>query len=533
MFRVCRIPVAGFLLLGASVAMLRAAPPLSSQIDRIIEQRLDKEKIPASALADDAEFLRRVVLDITGRIPTYEQTLNFLGSTESDKRARLIDDLLARPEYGLHFATLWRDLIVDRSAENNQVRQGFSWEFLTWLADGLNKGRGWNAIVADLLTADGEAKKTPALAFLLANRMNNFPRPADIAGTTGKLFMGIQLRCAQCHDHPYVDEWKHDDFWGVAAFFGQLRDHGMQPDGNSRDPALYDRPHPDAKKETGYMNRLKRAGLLPPQTGAQIAIPNGADPTKVARVVPAKYFQGEKPDLGDGPYRRRFADWLTSPDNPYFARVAANRLWGHFFARGLVHPVDDFRPDKAPSHPELLDLLEKEFKSSKFDCKHLIRCICNSQAYQRSSRPLPRNAQDRELFSHMAIKLLTADQMIDALAVATGRTPTVGKNRDQQTAPFVTGEADADPTEFSHGMPQFLLLMNGSLANSSPPIVGKLTAGKSKEAAVHALYLAGLARPPRPAELQRSLKFLESSGMQGYRDVYWVLLNSAEFVLNH
>jgi hypothetical protein len=376
---------------------------------------------------------------------------------------------------------------------------------------------------------------------MLANRMNNFPRPADIASTAGKLFMGVQLRCSQCHDHPYVDEWKHEDFWGVAAFFSEVRDHGMLPDGNSRDPALYDRPNPDEKKETGYMNRLKRAGLLPPPGNGQIAIPEVTDPTKTLRLVKARFFLGEEPlpspPGGEGTpkesYRGRFAAWLTSADNPYFARAAANRLWAHFFARGLV-AVDDSRPNQPPSHPELLDLLEREFKSAGFSQKRLIRAICNSQAYQRTSRPLPGNKDDQELFSHMAIKMLNADQALDSLSVAVGRTPPAGKNRDQQTAIFATSEADDDRTEFSHGIPQFLQMMNAGLANSSPPIIGKLTAGKSKEDAVRGLYLAALSRPPRADEMSRMLAFLESGeSNQRYRDIYWVLLNSAEFILNH
>jgi hypothetical protein len=529
----CRILSAAALVF-AFVGSAAAQNKLSKEIDRLVQEKLDKAKIPASPRADDAEFLRRVHLDITGRIPTYEQTTSFLASKDIDKRAKLIDELLSRPEYGLHFATLWRDRIVDRAPDNNQARQGYSWEFISWMADGFNKERGWNDIVTGILTAEGEAKTTPQTTFILANRMNGFPRPADLASTTGRLFMGIQLRCAQCHDHPYVDAWKQDDFWGVAAFFAQLRDHNVEPDGTTRNPIFHDRPLADAKKETQYVNRLKRAGFLAPVAGAQIAIPKGSDPTKVERVVPAKFFLGEGPALKDGdPYRTRFAGWLTAPANPYFARSFANRLWAHFFATGLANPVDAMRPDQPPTHPALLDLLEKEFKASGFQQKHLIRAICNSETYQRTSRPVMGNAEDRELFSHMQMKLLTPDQMIDALAIAAGRAPTVGKNRDQQTAPFVTADADADPTQFTHGLPQFLLLMNGN-ASANPQNLGKLTLGKKKDEAVQALYHAVLSRPARPAELQQMLAYLDKAenANQGYRDIYWVLLNSAEFVLN-
>lgn len=519
--------------LGPVVAQERDVAPVSRKIDELIEQRLTAAKILPSPIADDAEFLRRVYLDLLGRPPTFEQTTAFLDSKAPDRRSKLIAELLAHPLYGVRFATVWRDLIVDRSAEQNMARQGFSWEFVDWLAAGLTKGRGWDAIVTDLLVAEGEVKKNPPGLFLLANRMNNFPRPADVVSTVGKLFMGSQLRCAQCHDHPTVDTWTQNDFWGVAAFFSQVRDHGMQGDGTTRDPVFYDRPHPDAKKETGYVNRLKRAGLLAPVEGAQIAIPQSADPTKTERVVKAKFFLGATPEMPEsGTYRARFAAWLTSPDNPYFARATANRLWAHFFARGFG-PVDDLRPDQTPTHPELLDLLATELKGATFDFKHVIACICNSRAYQRTSRPTKENAQDRELYSHMAIKLLDADQMVDALAIASGRNPPLGKNRDQQTAFFVTREADDDPTEFTHGIPQFLRLMNTGPATSDFP--AKLTTGKSKEAAVRNLYLAVLSRQPRAQELSRMLAHLEQGPepMQRYRDVFWVLVNSAEFSLNH
>lgn len=506
-----------------------------SAIDRIIEQRLEQEKVPASPLADDAEFLRRVYLDVTGRIPTCEQAVAFLDSKEPDRRAKLIDELLARPEYGFHFANIWRDLIVDRSSEQSQVRQLYSWEFVNWLADNFNKGKGWDDIVAEMLTAEGAAKENPAATFIMANRMNEFPRPEDLVGMAGKLFMGVNIRCAQCHDHPQVEEWKQDDFWGMAAFFGQLRDHGMGPNGVSRNPAFFEGPNPDEKKETSYVKRMQRAGLVPPQEGPQIGIPTIADPAKVERLVQAKYFLDRAPTLSekDG-YRSRLAGWMTSPENPYFAKAAVNRLWAHFLGQGIVNPVDDMSPARTPSHPELLALLEKEFRSSGFDYRHVIRLICNSTSYQRTSKPLAENKDDDTLFSRQAIKLLSADQTVDSLSIAIGRTPPAGKNRDRSTEVFATREADDPSTDFSHGIPQFLHQMNAGLANSPPSILNKLTTGKSNEEAVANLYLAALSRRPRPEETQRMLGYLEKvdNPRQGYLDIYWVLLNSAEFILN-
>lgn len=508
----------------------------AAEIDRLIEQRLAKEQIPASPLADDAEFLRRVYLDIIGRIPTYEQTTSFLANKDADKRARLIDELLDRPEYGVQFGTNWRELIVDRTAEMSQVRQLFSWEFRDWLADNFNKDRGWNEVVAAMLTHEGESKGKPAAAFLLANRMNFYPRPADIVGSTGKLFMGMQVRCAQCHDHPFVDSWKQDDFWGLAAFFGQLRDHAMKPGGGgAQDPTFSETPLPDAKLNMSYNSGLLRAGLLPPVAGPKVGIPTIMDPAKTQRVVAAKFFLEKTPELPEtGPYRATFAQWLTSPENPYFAKAAVNRLWAHFFARGIAS-VEDMRPGEKVSHPEVLALLEAEYKKSGFKNKALIRMICNTQAYQRTSKPLGKNAQDQTLFSHMAIKQLSPDQMIDSLNVAVGRTIAVGKNREPMTTLFATAEADADPTEFSHGIPQFLAQMNAGVAKDLKFVQQRFVAGRNKTQAINDMYLTALSRPARPAETERLTSYLDKATniQQAYQDIYWALLNSAEFTLNH
>ncbi len=518
----------GCAVLGVSLVVLDpvsaqtiARRPLSGHIDRLIQSGLDKANIPASPRADDAEFLRRVYLDITGRIPTYDQTVAFLNSQEPDKRVKLVDELLARPDFGWNFATHWRELIVDRNAENIGQAREHSWALIDWLAEGFNKDRGWDQIVRDIVTAEGEAKTTPPTTFILANRMGVLPKPEDMVGSAGRLFMGINIRCAQCHDHPYVTEWKQEDFWGVAAFFAQVRDHNLGNDGSAQKPIYFEKPIEDPKKQKSYAGIQKRNGVIPPEIGGKIAIPKTGDPNIAVKTVKAKFFLGKEPQFdANGPYRTPFAAWLTSADNPYFARAMANRLWAHFFARGIINPTDDIRPDREVSHPELLVALEKEFKSSGFQVKPLIRALCNSEAYQRTSRPLPGNKADDKFYSRQTLRLLSSDQIIDALAITAGRVPVVGKNRDQQTAPFATRKADGDPTEFNHGVQQFLLLMNGGAANN-PQNLGKLTVGKSKEQAVANIYLTVLSRQPRPEEVTRTLKYLESSDAnQGYRDIY-------------
>lgn len=529
--------------LGASCVgdFVFAAPPddpaaVAKAIDRAIQQRLDAEKIPASPQADDGEFLRRVYFDVIGRPPTLDEATAFLDDTRQDKRTRLIDELLARPEYGQFHATRWRDLLVDRSSDMNQVRSGFSWEFITWMTDALNADRGWNEIVADLLTVEGQAKTNPASLLLLANRMNSFPKPEDVVGTSSELFLGLQLRCAQCHDHPYVAEWKQDDFWGLAAFFSQLRDHNMDGNGGSRDPIFSEKPIEDPKKATSYVNQMKRLALIPPEPKPQIAVPDGGRPGETLRVVPAKFFLGERPKLNDDEaYRPQFAAWLTSIENPYFAKAAANRTWALLLGVGLVNPIDDMTPENPASHPEVLDRLAREFAASGFSTKYLIRCICNSAAYQRTSRPLPGNAADRTLFSHQAIRLLSPDQMVDAVSIASGRTPPTGKNRDRSTEYFATKDAKASAVEFSHGISQFLYQMNGNGSINPPTYLGKATQGKNVDEAATALYIGVLSRRPTAEELSLVKRFVgeTSNSQQAYKDLYWTLVNGAEFYFVH
>jgi hypothetical protein len=532
-----RARVAACLLIGICAIVTGAEPAdIAKEIEKHVQAKLAEAKIPASPAADDAEFLRRVYLDITGRIPTYDQAVAFLDDKSEDKRTKLTDELLSRPEYGLHFATKWRDLMIDRSSDMNQVRGNYSWEFITWLAKQLNDDRGWNELVTEMLVAEGEAKTNPATTLILANRMNDFPRPEILIGSTGKLFLGIQIGCAQCHDHPYIDEWHQDDFWGLAAFFSQLRDHNMDGNGGSRAPVLKEGAIEDAERAKRYTSQLKRLALIPAEPGAKIAVPDGSAPGETLRMVNAKFLLGDEPDMAEeGPYRPQFAAWLTADDNPYFAKATVNRLWAHFFAVGLVNPIDDMSPINKPTHPELLELLAKELVASNFHLKHLIRSICNSPAYQRTSRPLPENAADTSLFSHHAVKPLSADQMVDALSIASGRTPPTGKNRDQSTAMFATKEADAPAAEFSHGIPQFLFQMNSGNTNQGPNYLGKISNGKSPEEAITGLFLSVLSRRPKSAELDKIKQFVADSGNpnQAYRDVYWVLVNSAEFMFAH
>jgi hypothetical protein len=276
------------------------------------------------------------------------------------------------------------------------------------------------------------------------------------------------------------------------------------------------------------------AETVKPGAAPRLEIPHAVDPTKkTGRVVEAKFFEGAKPDLGDqGPYRPALAEWATSPDNKFFAAASVNRLWAHFFGRGLVHPLDDFHADNPPSHPELLALLADEFKKSGFDQKHLIRCICASQAYQRTSRPNNNADAEPHLLARMTVKVMSPDVLYDALTQVLG-VKDLPQGRQGFVTFFTTKEEGDDPDEFGLGIPQFLRLMNSPVFNEGGPVTDEL-AKEVPAKAIETLFLRTLSRRPTAAEAEKMAAYVAKKGdvRKGYAGVLWVLLNSAEFVCN-
>ncbi len=539
----------------ASIAPAAPRPPrqpvaglaphdVARRIDQHVEARLAAENVPASQQCDDAEFIRRACLDITGVIPPADRVTAFLDDDDPGKRARLIDELLASPAYGRHFANLWCERIVTRDLAIETE------PFVRWMADGLNENRGWNEVVHDLLTAEGSfsfatrgrrmATGEPQAFLLLVNTDNAVagrvePKAEWLAAECGRLFLGVQIQCAECHDHPFTDSWKQNDFWGLAAFFGQLRAARSQPAGGGG----------------GLLWQELPAAAHEP---AQIVIP-ATSLLSVGTIVPARLL-GADQDYRPGDQellRHSLARWITSPDNPFFARATANRMWAHFFGRGLVHPVDDLRPDNPPSHPAVLELLAAEFRRSEYDLPHLIRCICLSQAWQRTSVLLAGNAQDRENYSHMAIKVLGPGALYDSLAIATGFPELqVGLPKSKTVVTTITtltpresfvefyraaaGE-EPDPLEYMHGIPQKLKLLNATQLNGVFPTVTRLVGrGLDRTPMIEQLYLTALARRPTADEAGLMADFLaqraDAAPEQGYSAVLWALINTSEFVLN-
>jgi hypothetical protein len=470
------------------------ARALAGRIDRLLEARWAAAGVRPTAEADDAEFLRRVTLDLTGTIPTVPEVRDFLADRTPDKRQRLVARLLASPRYVSHFSRYWRSVLLPENADVANL--GLGPVFEGWLAGRLSENAGYDRIAREILTSAPRPARQEAFlalpgldgpgAFYLANEN----KPENLAGSTARLFLAVKLECAQCHNHPHA-AWKQEQFWEYAAFFGAGRG------GNGRSI------------------RLPKGGQL-----VQARFPDGTEPEWKPGAAPL-------PTL---------AEWVTRPDNPYFARATVNRVWSAFFGGGAVEPVDDLT---RTGHDSLLDELAGEFVKHGYDLKYLIRAIVLSRAYQLSSAAPPGGADGAAAFARMPVRALAPEQILDALATATGiraASPDLATRFARQ---------DEKPTEVQTSILQALTLMNGKLVDDATVLERSETLAAVANAPfldtagkVEVLYLATLSRPPRPEESARLVRYVEKGGPSGDRDraladVFWALLNSGEFILNH
>ncbi len=499
------------------------APPqkdphaLARLIDAEVRRKLEQAGIPPSPGCDDAEFLRRAYLDLTGVIPTAEKARQFLDSTDPNKREKLIDELLADPNYGKRMADIWIAKLFPADSANRFVQKQ---PFYTWLEEQFNKNTPWDEMVRQLVTATGTADKNPAVIYFLANR--SIDRLTD---TTTQHFLGVQLQCAQCHNHPF-SSWKQVEYWGFAAFYSKVRiDNPKNP---KKAP---DAPAPGVQEMAG---RSKTKDFFP----------------ESAKTVVPTFLGGPEAKLSPAaPYRPALAQWMTAPNNPFFARAMVNRLWAHMFARGIVMPVDDMLLENEPSHPELLDALARHMATiGRFDQKYLLKAICLSETYQRTSKPLPENRDDERLFSHMRVKVMTPQQLYDSLAQVVGvnamRAGTATKakkaaagrgltNRDQFVNFFLAGAEHPSVTAYEAGIPQALRLMNAPITNNTAVARSIVGSTADPRQAVERLYLATLSRRPAPEELREMTAYISMSGdrLAAIGDILWVLLNSSEFTM--
>jgi hypothetical protein len=496
-------------------------PPRQNYVDDHVFAKLEQLQLPPSELAGDDEFLRRAFLDACGILPTATEVRAFLADQSIHKRSELIDKLLDRPEYADFWSLKWADKL---GCNNRFVGQAGAYKYRQWIRDAVASHRPFDEWVRQIITATGPNYSQPAAGFYRRIR-----DPDSRVETVAQLFLGIRVQCARCHNHP-SERWTQDDYYGLAAFFSRVR---------YKDTAnfigIYN------KEELVYVDR----------TG-EVTHP------RTAQVVPPKFLGGETAQIGAGSDRRQaLADWMTAPDNPFFARAAVNRIWFHLFGRGIVEPVDDFRDSNPPCNEELLDALAADFVAHRFDTEALIRTIMNSRTYQLSSRPNPLNESDTKYFSHAQLRLLSAEQLLDAISQLTGSPERFAG------LPLGMRAAELPDGEFYHrflrsfGQPQRSSACecereNDSTLTQALHLVGgrvihnKLRAPDGQLQAlvdsnrpfselVDELYLAALSRFPSQDERDVARDYIRKSAelRGGLEDLAWALVNSKEFLYQH
>jgi len=527
------VPFRFLLILGGSLLVgsgVRAATPdkvvsaLTATIDRHLAAAWEANKVQPAPPAGDAEFLRRVYLDLAGRIPSVAEARAFFDDKRPDKRQRLVEQLLEGPRYVTHFTNVWRSLLLPEAMSNFQtsfLAPGFE----SWLRAKLQQNTPYDAMVREIVTLpmDGQGRNPYAqmnggptpIAFYVAKDL----KAENLAAAVSRLFLGVKIECAQCHNHPFA-AWRRDQFWSFAAFFA-----GLQRQVNG-----------DFVAANG--ERADRRELTIP----------GSE-----RVVQAAFLDGIQPKWKYNTSARvTLAEWMTRRDNPYFARAAVNRLWGYFFGSGIIDPVDEMAGgEHEASHPALLDDLARQFAEHNFDLKLLIRAFTASRAYQLSSLATHKSQDDPRQFARMPLRGLSAEQLFDSIAQATGyREEPIPNPRffgnPTTRSRFLTQFANASdkPTEVQTSILQALSLMNGPLTDLrySETLQALVDAPfMDNTERIETIFLATLSRKPTPRELANMVGYLEKDGVSADKenyhralaDLFWVLLNSGEFFLNH
>jgi uncharacterized protein DUF1553/uncharacterized protein DUF1549 len=525
--------------------------PRYNFIDDLVYRKLAQLNLLPSSLCDDSTFLRRAYLDLIGTLPTADETRAFLAECAAETaqgnggmrkwgndrkdissfphspissspalkaRARLVDQLLERPEYGDYWGMRWSNLLL---VNPDLLLPRGAFAFDRWLRDSFRANMPFDQFARDIVTGSGETYR-----FGPPNFYRALPTPPEAGKAVSQLFLGVRLDCAQCHHHPF-ERWGQDDFYAMAAFFAQVKKKSTYPEGYHS--VVY-------AGTDGEVKHPKTDQVMAPR-------PPGSGPM----------------ELADGEDRREaLARWMTAPDNPFFARAIVNRMWGLLMARGIVEPVDDFRMTNPASNEPLLDALAKEFVAHGYDLKHLLRTITASAAYQRSSEATPNNARDTRNYSRYYTRRLPAEVLLDAVGQVT-RVPQTFRAHPEGTRAIQMWDSRLD-VEFLEifgrpgrlsvcecdrpvdgSVPQMLHLMNsGSFQDRLSSDKGFAAAleksGKSDDEVVTELYLTVYNRPPRPEELQAARSAFsreKTTRRAAIEDILWALMNSAEFVLNH
>lgn len=522
---VCNVSVP----LGAPVKHL---PPSKGFVDQLVFANLKLIGIPPSPVCDDATFLRRVSLDIAGRLPTVAEAEAFLSSTEPAKRDRLVDALLTSPDYADFFANKWTALLKNKRDSANDITANFA--FHSWVRDSLLVNKPYDQLVRQLLAATGTIEGNPPVAWYKRVKL-----PTEQLEDVAQLFLGVRMQCAQCHHHPF-ERWSQHDYYSMSAFFSQI---GRKPTATAGEDVIFHKRGVAQTENKKTKLPVKPAGLGDPT----LDIPPDEDP------------------------RLRLADWMGDKNNPFFAKALVNRYWKHFFKRGLIEPEDDIRDTNPASNPELLDALAKHFVESGFDLKAMVRVITQSSTYQLSATPNQHNGVDRQNFSHFYPRRMQAEVLLDSIDQFTGAKtdfadlpagtraialPDNSYNRGSAFLKVFGRPEGASVCECerasSASLAQSLHLMNAADVKAKLTASGgraeRLTkSDKPESAKIRELYLAAFAREPQSHEQSVAEEYLAKpredaegkplplaqSRRMAYEDLLWALINAKEFLYNH
>ena len=522
-----------------TVTPTRQVSSSTKHLDRHINAVLKKEGIQPSGVSEDTEFLRRVHLDLIGKIPTPEEVLDFLKDGSPSKRQKKIEELLGSEAYINYWSGLWVNWLIGRRGDSDDRRVGLT----TWVNGALTKNMPYNQFVQELIAADGELKDNGA-----GNYIMRYERSAAVLTShSSRLFLGLPMQCAECHDHK-TETWSQKDFYGIAAFFDGIN-----------------------SQQKGYIQTMD-------MIGNEKRMENYLITNKPKRTIWVERLNEEVTPrfLGGAAYegsltkkREALAQWMTDRSNPYFSRAIVNRIWKHFMGRAFVEPIDGFGEENLPTNPELLDWLAEDFVIYDYDLQHLMRTILNSEAYQRTSKTNKSNKDDELYYSHAYVKPLSAEQFFHSLLQATGferlqkekmnannrqggedrigmlRNLEERKREHLNRFLFLLDNGEMEEIEAFNGtVPQALMMINGEMVNDGAShdehggfvnyVLGKWREPVDR---VEYLYLNILSRLPTVQEKTYFQRYLERSLYRdkdlAYEDLYWVLLNSAEFSLNH
>lgn len=513
-------------------AIVENLPPARNYVDQQVFAKLKQMGMPPSEACDDATFIRRVSVDIAGRLPTLEETNRFLADKDPAKRDRLIDTLLDSPDYADYFATKWSALFRNKRSKPTDAPMTFA--FQGWVRDNLRTNRPYNEIVRDILTATGEVADNPPVAWY--RQVKDSQQQLE---DTAQLFLGVRMQCAQCHHHPF-EKWSQNDYYSFSAFFSQMGKRQM----NAKDNEMI-------FHKRGVATAINKKTKQP--------------------VKPAALITGPMEIAPDEDPRAALADWMSDKNNPFFAKTLVNRYWKHFLNRGIVEPEDDIRETNPPSNPELLDALAQNFIKSGYDLKALIRDITRSQTYQLSAVPNQYNKADRQNFSRYYAKRLTAEALFDSINDVT-RTPSAFAGLPAGTRatalpdnsfnagsyfltvfgrPDSSSACECERTQEA-SLAQALHLLNAKdiqdkLASDTGAAAKLAADPRSDDEKLRELYLTAYARVPEPSELALAKAHLakprngpdgkpleaDKAKRQGYENILWAILNTKEFLFNH